>query len=147
MNRRRGLEPRDEARLAWLELSGIPKDAGLHEPLTPETMDWLRRTAIKMLAADAQPAETRREAAFEASGLKGPSGLDDAREMLDIELALDEYHKGPPPGISPAEYVAQKLGWDPDHSVAPDSHRKRITRLADSYFGKGERVRALLKRR
>jgi len=97
-------------------------------------MQWLRRVALDMVAADAHcdTAADRREAIFDASRLKG----DAADGMLPmIGVALREFERkqcaGRVDGLTAAEFVADRLEWDPEHQVAPDSHRRRILRALE----------------
>lgn len=124
------LTNRDLARWHWLNI--------LIEPGTqdPETLAWLSQVAASMLAADRLDPADRREAAYEASGLKGPSNQSEA--ML-LYLALCDYEATV--AVTPeqvgtltaAEYVAERLGWDAEHGAAPDSLKRRIVRQAQTY--------------
>jgi hypothetical protein len=119
---------RDIARRHWLDL------ADPDVPVSPETREWLRQMALKMIAADRLGATDRREAVYEASGMKG-AAYDALRPM--ILMALRDYERtlkadpGRVAAMSAAEFVAEKLEWDTGHDVAPDSHRKRIMRALD----------------
>lgn len=137
-----GLTQRDIARRHWIDLADPDR------PPSPAALEWLRRVALKMIAADALDAVDRREAIFEASGLKGETGDLKADAMM-IGVALRKYAKLPAAEVehlSAAEFVADRLEWDPEHKVAPDSIKRRILRtvalLEDPEFS--EWVRAQL---
>ena len=144
--------PRDEARRHWYALAG--------PECTPsaETMEWLRGVALRMIEADTLKAADRREEVFEASGLKG-----DAEDgwLGAIMVALRQYERlrvdssarviGTTPDITPeeiqrvrklakdgtaVEFVADRLEWDLAHGLAPDSHKRRITRALEGLADK-----------
>lgn len=133
--------PRDRARRHWYDLAdpdGTP---------SAETMEWLRQMALKMIAADGLPAADRREEVFEASGLKGPA-YDPEPQMILLALREFEHTPQAAQALSAAEFVADRLDWDPDCAVAPDSHRKKIMRTIETLTKEEQAwVRSLLRRK
>jgi len=126
---------RDEARRHWLELmySDDQRIAeGRPAGIPAKTVKWLRDVARQMAKADGLPAAERREAVYDASGLKGESRLRDRADDRMLMVALREYEKQHKAGklraISAAEFVAEKLEWDPEHKVAPASLKRRVQR-------------------
>lgn len=119
------MTPRGKARRHWYDLADpdcTPSD---------ETIEWLRGVALQMIAADFLKATDRREAVFEASGLKGEA---DDGWLGVIMIALRKYERlktkepAEVAGRTPAEFVADELEWDLTKGVAPDSHKRTITR-------------------
>ncbi|WP_144290183.1 hypothetical protein [Ideonella sp. A 288] len=140
------MTPRDEARRHWLDL------ADPDSPPSPEAIAWLRGVALRMIEADLLPPHDRREAVFDASGLRG-AAEDGTLQVILIALREYERTRVTEPralrGTTPAEFVAARLEWDKGETVAPDALRKRIHRAIDE-LGDAEMSawsRAVLKRK
>lgn len=121
---------RDTARRHWLELADPDR------PPSAEALAWVRGVALRMIAADvnSSTAADRREAIFEASGLKGDA-YDGSLPVLLV--ALRDYERlrrdGAPEvrGVRAVEFIAKAFEWDEGHEVAPDSHKRRILRALE----------------
>ncbi|MBX3601017.1 MAG: hypothetical protein KF863_10355 [Rubrivivax sp.] len=151
------MSTRDEARQHWLELMYSDEQRiaeGRAAGIPAETLEWLRDVARQMTHADGLPAAERREAAYEASGLKGESPAWDEADRTVLMIALREYEKQRDAGkvrmTTAAEFIAQKLDWDTGHDVAPASLRRRVQRMLETMEldpAEAEWARALLLRK